>query len=577
MELEERIAAARGEGLVDLVLRGGTLINVFSAEMEETDVAVQDDRVVGLGPGYRGREEIDVRGRVLCPGFIDGHMHVESSMITVPELARAVVPRGTTAAVLDPHELANVYGLAGIRYVLDSRRALPMSIFVMASSAVPATHMETAGARLEAEDLAPLLTEEGVLGLAEMMNFPGVVQGDAAVLAKLRAAQAVGAVVDGHCPGLSGQELNAYVAAGIGSDHESTTVEEAREKLRRGMYLMIREASNAHNLEALLSVVTPRNSRRCLLVTDDRHPADLLEQGHIDHLLRKAIRLGLDPITAVQMATINTAEWFGLDRAGYGSIAPGSRADIVVVDDLEALTISRVFVGGKLVARDGALVSPQTLPTAPAMPPSVHINWERFPGFAIKAEGSRIKVIETVPGQIVTRRSTAEARIENGQAGADPERDLLKLAVVERHRGTGNVGLGFVRGFGLQRGAIASSAAHDSHNVIIVGTNDDDMLAALQAIEAMNGGQVAVAGGAVLARLPLPIGGLMSDRPVEAVRDMVDRLHAAFGRLGGTLADPFMALSFLALPVIPSLKLTDLGLVDVERFELVPLWADDDE
>ncbi|MCZ7569099.1 MAG: adenine deaminase [Ardenticatenaceae bacterium] len=576
MELHELITAARGEGPVDLVLRGGTLVNVFTAEMVETDVAVQDGRVVGLGPGYQGREEIDVGGRILCPGLIDGHMHVESSMITVPELVRAVVPRGTTAAVLDPHELANVYGLAGIRYVLASRRGVPMSVFVMASSAVPATHMETSGARLEAGDLAPLFRESGVLGLAEMMNFPGVVSGDPGVLAKLRAAHAADVEVDGHCPGLSGRPLNAYVAAGIDSDHECTTVEEAREKLRLGMYLMIREASNARNLAALLPVVTPRNSRRCLLVTDDRHPADLLEQGHIDHLIRKAIRLGLDPITAVQMATINAAERFGLDRAGYGAIAPGSRADIVVVDDLRALTISQVFVDGKLVARDGRLVNTQALPAPPAMPPSIHINWERFPGFAIKAEGSRVKVIETVPGQIVTRRSAADVRSEDGLVVADPERDLLKLAVVERHHGTGNVGLGFVRGFGLKRGAIASSVAHDSHNVIIAGTDDDDMLAALKAIAAMDGGQVAVADGEVLARLPLPIGGLMSDRPVEAVRDMVDQLHAAFARLGGTLEAPFMALSFLALPVIPTLKLTDKGLVDVERFELVPLWADDD-
>ena len=368
MSIELLLQVARGDRLADLVLRGGTLVNVFTGELYEADLAIASGRIAGLGPGYAAIEEIDVRGRYLCPGFIDGHMHVESSMVTVPEFARAVVPRGTTSVVLDPHEIANVHGVAGIRYILDSRGGVPLNVFVMLSSAVPATGMETAGAELDALALASLYAEEGVLGLAEMMNFPGVVAGDPAVLAKIRAARAAGVAIDGHAPGLSGPRLNAYIAAGVGSDHECTTAEEAREKLRLGMYLMIREASNAHNLHALLPAVTPQNSRRCILVTDDRHPADLLHQGHIDHLLRSAIGLGLDPLLAIQMVTLNVAEWFGLTRRGYGAIAPGYRADITVVDDLQALNVSRVFIGGRLVAKGGALIVDIAAPAASRLP-----------------------------------------------------------------------------------------------------------------------------------------------------------------------------------------------------------------
>jgi adenine deaminase len=574
MSVESLLQVARGERPADLALRGGTLVNVFTGELYQADVAIADGRIAGLGPGYAAIEEIDARGRYLCPGLIDGHMHVESCLVTLPEFARAVVPRGTTTVVLDPHEIANVHGVAGLRYILESRRGLPLSVFVMLSSAVPATEMETSGAKLDAAALAPLYAEQGVLGLAELMNFPGVVAGDPAVLAKIRAARAAGVAIDGHAPGLGGQRLNAYVAAGVGSDHECTTAEEAREKLRLGMYLMIRDASNAHNLQALLPAVTPQNSRRCILVTDDRDPADLLREGHIDHLVRGAIAQGLDPVLAIQMATLNPAEWFGLTRQGYGAIAPGYRADIMVVDDLRAMNASQVFVGGRLVAQGGALVADMPAPAPPRLPRSIRIGWERFPGFGIAAEGMFVRTIEAVPGQIVTGQNIVRATVHQGQAIADPERDLLKIAVVERHQGSGGVGLGFIRGFGMRRGAIAGSVAHDSHNVVIVGADDADMLAALRAVEAMDGGQVVVDGGEVLARLPLPIGGLISDRSVEEVSGMVEELHASFARLGGTLDAPFMALAFMALPVIPSLKLTDQGLVDVERFERVPLWVD---
>lgn len=573
--LERRIAVARGDEPADLVLRGGRVVNVFDGTLEEADVAIADGVVAGVGTGYTGADEFDVRGCVLVPGLIDAHMHVESTQVTVPEFARAVVPRGTTAAVLDPHEIANVHGLEGIRYILRSRQGVPMSIFVMASSCVPATHMETAGAELRAEDLSALFDEEGVIGLAEMMNFPGVIFRDPAVLAKIKASHARGLPVDGHCPGLSGRDLNAYAAAGIGSDHESTRPEEAAEKLRRGLYVFIREGSSARNLEALLPIVTPQNSRRCCWATDDRHPGDLIREGHVDHLVRKAISLGLDPVTAVQMGTLNPAEWFGLDRRGYGAIAPGWRADIVVLEDLETFTVRQVFVAGQLVAQHGRLVVDVPRP-AVSLPPSVRINWEAFRGLRVSAPPGHttLRVIEAIEGQIVTGARLMPARIENGEAVADPDRDLLKLAVVERHRGTGNVGVGFVTGFGLRRGALASSVAHDSHNIIVVGTNDEDMLLAVREIERLGGGQVAVADGRVLAALPLPIAGLMSDRPLEEVAEADEAIHRAARSLGCTLQSPYMTLSFLALPVIPKLKLTDKGLVDVERFELVDLWAD---
>jgi adenine deaminase len=573
MKLETVITSARGGEPVELVLRGGSLVNVLSGDIYECDVALHDGRVVGLGDGYEGLAEVDCSGKWVAPGFLDGHMHVESSLITLREFARAVVPRGTVAAVLDPHEIANVHGLDGVRYILDSRRDLPLHAFVMVPSCVPATHMETAGAELGSDEIASLLEEEGVLGLAEVMNFPGVVHGVPEVVAKLEAARARGAIIDGHSPGLGGRDLNAYVAAGVGSDHESTALEEAREKLRKGMRVMIREASTARNLEDLLPLVTVENERRCCFVTDDRHPHDLLDEGHIDHAVRKAIGLGLESVTAYRMASINTAEWFGLDRRGFGAVAPGWRADLLVLDDLEDVRVGRVYSGGVLVARSGKMCV--DLPPAPAPPPaSVWLDATTSPNFRIPDEGRRIRVIEVIPGQIVTGSASEEPLIEDGAAVADPSRDLLKLAVVERHGRGGGVGLGFARGFGLRRGAIGSSVAHDSHNLVIAGADDRSMEQAVSALVEMQGGLVVTEAGKTLAALPLPIAGLMSDRPLEEVRVALDVLEAAFQELGGRLAAPFMALSFLALPVIPSLKLTDRGLVDVESFQLVELWED---
>lgn len=573
MNLERRISAARGATPPDVVFRGGSLINVLSGEVERADVAVADGVVVAIGPEIEGPEEIDCGGRWIAPGLLDAHMHLESTMVTLAEFARAVVPRGTTAVVLDPHEIANVHGAEGIGWVLASRSGVPLSTFVMASSCVPATHMETAGARLEADDLAPLRDEEDVLGLAEVMNFPGVVGADPDLLAKLTAFE--GAVVDGHAPGLSGRALDAYVAAGPRSDHECTTLAEGREKLRKGMRILIREGSTARNLDALLPLVTPASERRCCFATDDRHPADLLAQGHIDHVVRRAIAAGLPLVTAYRLATLNTAEWFELDRSGYGFLAPGSRADLIVLEDAEAVAVKQTWRNGIRVALDGRLEGQHGATPAP---PRGEVTlprgwWERLP---VRWRDAPVRVIGVLPGQIVTERREARlSRDPDGFVALDAARPIGKLAVVERHGRSGGVGVAFVEGLAPPRGAIASSVAHDSHNIIVAGADDASMRTAVEAVARANGGLAAADGEHLLSVLPLPIAGLMSDRPLEEVASALAGLDAAYRALGGSHGEPFMALSFLALPVIPALKLTDRGLVDVERFEIVPIWTED--
>lgn len=570
VSLERLLAVARGAEPADLVLRRAQLVNVLSGEIHPADVAICDGWIAGVGSGYAGHTVVDLDGAFLAPGFIDAHVHIESSMVPPREFARAVLPRGVTTAVTDPHEIANVLGIAGIRFMLDQARDLPFSMLVNASSCVPATEMGTAGAKLDAADLAALAREPGVLGLAEVMNFPGVVFGDPSVLAKIEVFG--GRVIDGHCPGLRGKELSAYVAAGIGSDHECTTVEEAREKLRLGMAIYIREATNARNLRALLPLVTAENERRLCFCTDDRQPGDLLEEGSIDHLVRLAIAEGLHPLTAIRMATLNPAEHFRLfDR---GAVAPGRRADLVVFRELDAPRPSQVYVGGRLVAEEGklAVAFPPAAPLASEVRGTVRIDWSRV-DLAVRAEGERIRVIGAIPDQLVTEHLVLDAPIRDGLVESDPGRDLLKMAVIERHRGSGNVGLGFVKGIGLKRGAIAGTVAHDHHNLVVIGADDRSMLAAARAVAEAGGGQAVAEGEQVIALLPLPIAGLMSDLPIEQVRDRMAALISAARALGSPLHDPFMAMSFLALEVIPKLKLTDKGLVDVERFELVPLFV----
>ncbi|KAF0123378.1 MAG: adenine deaminase [bacterium] len=566
-QLKSRIRVACGKEKADLLIKNARVMDVFSGSIFSADVAIHGSIIIGFGD-YNAREIIDIKGRFLCPGFIDGHIHVESSMVSVSEFARAVVPLGTTSIVADPHEIANVMGLEGIKYIAESGRLTPLDVYIMLPSCVPSTDMETSGARLSASDLLKLVHKEWVLGLGEVMNFPGVIDGDPEILRKIEMAK--GKRIDGHAPMLAGNDLNAYISVGIGSDHECTTLKEAREKLQKGMYIMIREGTVAKNMETLLPLVTPANSRRCLFVTDDKHPLDLFEEGHMDFLIRKAVKQGLDPIIAVQMVTLNPAEYFHLHR--LGAIAPGYKADITVFETLKDLRVEMVFKGGKLVARDGRLLELPLKEKKPILNSSLMIKDMDIDRLKIKASSENARIIELVPNQITTKKIIEKVRIVNGHALADIERDILKIAVIERHTGSGNVRLGFVRGFGLKTGAIGSSVAHDSHNIIVVGTNDDDMLKAVIEIEKIGGGQLVVGNGSILASLPLPIAGLMSYMPLLEVADGIKRLLASAKTLGCHLRDPFMALSFLALPVIPELKITDKGLVDVSEFRIVSLF-----
>jgi adenine deaminase len=565
------IEAARGDRPVDLLLRNARLVNVFLGMVVETNIAVSAGYVVGFGT-YDALTTVDLQGRYAAPGFIDAHVHIESALVAPAEFARAVVARGTTAVVADPHEIANVLGTAGIDYMLAASDGLPVRFYFTLPSCVPATEMESSGARLTADMLQPYMGNTRIVGLAEMMNFPGVIHADGEVLDKIAAMRAAAKPVDGHAPGLTGRGLSAYLAAGIASDHECTSAREALEKLAAGMHIMVREGTGARNLDDLLPAIAPRHARRMMWCSDDRHAHDLLGEGHIDAMVRRAVRAGLDPMTAIQMATLNPADYFRLDE--IGALAPGRRADLVVLDDLNDPVVRQVYCAGRLTAAEGRLVDSvaAALPPAAAVAlnvPLTHID------FAVPVRGRRVRVIETVPGQIVTRNAVDDACILAGRAVADPPRDLLKVAVVERHHGTGRTGIGFIRGFGLTHGALAATVAHDSHNIIVVGAGDADMHAAVAALTEMGGGLVAVEGGQVTARLALPIAGLMSDRSMEWVCAGLEDLLAAARRMGSTLPDPFMTLSFMALPVIPALKITDKGLVDVEGFKIVSLFVDE--
>ncbi len=571
MELKHLIEVAAGQEPADLVLRNGQVVNVFSDEIYQADVAIVGDRIAGIGC-YEGRESLDLKGQYICPGFIDGHVHVESSMLSVAEFAKVAAAHGTVAVVTDPHEIANVMGTEGIRYMLASSKYSPVWVYVMLSSCVPASELESAGAELLAEDLLPLLNNKWVLGLGEMMDYRGVLAGDEEVLNKLK--MNTGRVIDGHSPGLSGRDLQAYIASGIGSDHECTTLEEGREKLRHGQYIMIREGSQARNLEALLRLVTPETVDRFMFVTDDKDVEDLVQEGQIDHIVRKSIAWGLKPTMAIRMASLNTAHYFGLKRCG--AVAPGYFASLAILEDLQRCRVSRVYLAGRLVAHNGQCVHDANAPRKPhVLRSTINVHWLEPHHFLIRARAGRrqkVHVIEMIEGQLITNRSVEELPVVDGRVMPDPSRDIAQIVVIERHQASGRMGFGFVRGLGLQRGAIASTVAHDAHNIVVAGTNDRDIYEAAVHVTKMRGGLCAVKDGQVLADMPLPIAGLMSDAPADQACAQLKALHrAASTELGCKLRKPFMGLSFMSLSVIGSLRVTDQGLIDVDQFRPIDL------
>ena len=589
LNLERKITLAKGQKKVDLVIKNTKIINVFSGEIHQSDVAIADGIFVGFGESYDAKKLYDAQGRYMCPGLIDAHIHIESTFLSPREFCKVVAPHGTSAVICDPHEIANVLGLRGIDYFLQSSLGLPVKIYFMMPSCVPATHMETSGAAILDNDIHHYLDRypELIIGLAEMMNYPGVIGEDKEILSKLIA---VGSrPKDGHAPLLSGKSLDAYIIAGMGSDHECTNLKEAIEKLRKGMHIMIRQGTHEKNLQQLIPLINEFNSSSMSLVSDDRDPIDLEENGHLDYLVRTAISCGLQPIRAIQMVSINTARYFGLKN--IGAIAPGFRADFILLDDLESFRISEVFLDGKGIEggrisrvkkEDDFFIANTNNPLSPSfLQNTMRIKSIDDPNMFVipvnsLTSSSRLQVIGVIPGQIITQKRIIPAKVdEKYGVVADAQRDLAKLAVIERHHRTGNVGLGFVQGLGLERGAMASSVAHDSHNLVVAGMNDTDMLVAARYISSIGGGLAVAENGRVIAALPLPIAGLMSNQPIESVISNLTALNQACLKLGNNVTkDPFMLLSFLSLPVIPSLKLTDKGLVDVDKFHFTSLWAD---
>jgi len=560
--LADRIDQGRGLVPADLVLKGGRVFDLITGDLVETDVAICGDTIVGTFGQYQGRQEVDVSGKVLVPGFIDTHLHIESSLVTPFEFDRCVLPRGVTTAICDPHEIANVCGLEGIGYFLDASARTLMDIRVQLSSCVPSTHMETTGARLEAADLIPLMDHPRVIGLAEFMNYPGVLMKDPGCMAKLEAW--AGRHIDGHAPLLRGHDLNGYLAAGIRTEHEATTAEEGLEKLRKGMRVLIREGSVSKDLHALAPLLTERHSPYLCLCTDDRNPLDIAEHGHLDWIIRTAISLGAPPLAVYRAASLSAAEAFGLKDRGL--IAPGRRADIAVIDGLEGCHVAQVFAGGVAVT-DAAFAARQTIP-----PVARHsVKARPVTAASFRTGGNRVEtpVIGILPGKIITEHLTYDIAPADGDKRPDLSRDLVKIAVVERHGVNGNIATGFVKGFGLKRGAIASTVCHDHHNIAVVGADAADMAVAANRLGQIEGGFVVVEGGQVLAELALPVAGLMSLKPFEAVHQDLIALRAAAKSLGVTLEEPFLQLAFLALPVIPHLKITDHGMVDVDRFEVM--------
>ena len=555
------------------LLYGGQVVNVFTDQLETANVLIEDDLVIGVGEYTEADadQRIDVTGKVICPGFIDGHIHIESTMLTPAELARTCVPHGTTAIVADPHEIANVAGVDGIRYMLEASEGLPMTVYVMLPSCVPATPFDESGAVLTAGDLRPLYDHPRVLGLAEMMNFPGVLAGAPDVLEKLNDARKFNKNIDGHAPLLSGKALDQYISCGVKTEHEGTSAEEGRERIRKGQWLMIRQGTAAKNLKAMLPLMEEPWNRRCLFVTDDRHPADLLNEGQIDHIIRLSIAAGKPALTAIRMATLQAAQCFGLKD--LGAVAPGYKADLLILDDLKDLAINKVFKSGILVSENGKTLDFEESQVNEELEQTVrksfHLDELKATDFDIPViEGKNCRVIKVIPGQLLTEEWMTEVD------GIDLDRDILKLAVIERHNHTGHKGLGYLHGTGLKQGAIAASVSHDSHNLIVLGTNEADMAFAGNRLREIGGGSVVVLNGEVLAEMRLPIAGLMSDREAGAVAAENEALRKAVHEHLGTAEgiEPFMNLNFVSLAVIPHLKMTTHGLVDVDKFQLVPLY-----
>lgn len=567
-DIEKIINTARGLKKADLVIKNAKVVNVLSEEIHEADVAIADGVIAGIGKDYHGEKEIDIKGAYLSPSFIDGHVHIESSMLLPREFAKAVVPAGTTTLIIDPHEISNVLGLQGISFMREAIQGLPIDVYMMLPSCVPATPFETSGFDLNSYDLSLLIDKPWVLGIAEMMNFPGVLNLDSNVMAKLKLAQAKGKRIDGHAPCLSDKDLCAYIAAGVASDHECTTPDEAIEKLRKGMYLMIREGSAAKDLRALLPVLKEKNTRKCIFVTDDRHPEDLLE--HINSMVRIAVEAGVPAIKAIQMASLNTAEYFNIPN--LGAIAPGYKADFVVLSDLKSFKPDLVFKKGKLVAEKGKLITDITKNEIPAVRGSVNVKWIKYEDFKIEARGNTVRAIEVIPHQLITKSVESKIKVVDGFAESNLETDTLKICVIERHRAGGNIGKGFVKGFNLKSGAMASTVAHDSHNMIVIGTNDKDMYTAAVELIKSQGGKIVVNNGEILAHLPLPVAGLISDADFDTVIKKSMQLNAAAKSIGCEIDDPFMAMGFLSLPVIPELKITDKGVFDTVNFEFVDIF-----
>jgi len=559
------------------LLCGGTVINVFTDEMEKANVLIEDEKIIGVGQYTPDDADIveDVTGKYICPGFIDGHIHIESTMLTPTELAKLCLPHGTTAIVADPHEIANVCGVKGIEYMLDASREIPMNVYFTLPSCVPATPFDESGAELYADDIKPLYDNPRVVGLAEMMNYPGVIFGDKSVWAKINDAINIGKTVDGHAPFLSGKDLDKYVSAGISSDHECSDIEEALEKIRKGQKIMIRQGTAARNLVDLLPLFEEPYNHRCLLVTDDRHPADLMKEGHIDNIVRLAVKNGKSPITAIRMASIQAAEHFGIRYVG--AVAPGYRADLLVLNDLDTVDIEDVYTNGEKVV-SGKKTVEFSAPEINSDLQETVLNSFRLKeltlsDFHIEEKGEKCRVIEIVPGQLITKEKIEKINW-NENNGIDTERDLLKLAVIERHKNTGHIGLGYINGIGMKSGAMASSVSHDSHNIIVIGTNDNDMMIAANHIRQF-GGNVVVENGKIVAQMALPIGGLMTDLSGEEIAKANENVRNAVYNFGVPKEiEPFMNMAFVSLSVIPSIKMTAQGLVDVDKQERISLYCD---